>query len=879
MSVTNLDQWRRMSQLLDALLDTDDAQRPEYLARIHSRDPAIAADLQRLLARQADIDTARFLEDSPLAHMSDEMLTGKVVGNYTLESLIGSGGMGSVWLARRSDGRYEGRAAVKFLNLALFTVLGRARFQREGQILARLSHPRIAQLIDAGTDSGQPYLTIEYVPGQPIDQWCERLQLTIRQRIELFQDVLTAVVYAHSQMVLHRDLKPANILVNKDGSVKLLDFGIAKLLEEPGSLTATDEPVATAQAFTPDFAAPEQLLGEIPSMATDVYQLGMLLYLLLAGRQPLPVASERAERIKVALDGTLPLASAYAQESLKRTLRGDLDAILSKALRRDPRERYSTVSAFKEDLERYLHRRPVEARRGAFLYRVRKFVLRHPLGVSGTAIALACLGITVSLALRQAQIASVERNRATELLARSEAVTNFTGVIIADALSSSKPVSVSEMLSRSADLAVADASGTPESRASVLAMLSSQYETLEDFENSARLQARALQLLQESADLDLRATIACQHATSIAALGEIPAADRAIEAVLGALDASSPSMAPCLLGRAEIDMEKSDSAAALRHAHEALARARAHPGLSPETEAKYLNIVGITYASADQYAAAIPWYDQALQRLGNGSRGASTQAIISRHNKAGALRQAGAPHLALALIDETLRMSETETSQQPPAYLFLNRAGALEAMGRYAEARLACEVAYDRAATSQRYYSRIPPLSVMRLASIERHQRSPRRVEMEFQRLSELRGGQSINASSAARLIRASVLRSTGQFARAREVLDAVRASEPSVPTSNALQLEYARLENDLHNSDSAIVAATRALAIARQLQGELPFSNHAGLAWLELGRAHAQLGDTSRAQAAYVAAASHLEQTVDAAHPALRQARRQLSQ
>jgi len=260
--------WQALSPWLDELLDLDVAQREERLARLRSDDPSLADELAAILAYEAKIERDGFLEGSALDFAAGiaESLAGKRVGAYTLERPLGQGGMGSVWLAGRSDGRFEGKAAIKFLNLALLTRGGPERFQREGNLLARLAHPHIARLIDAGVaDGGQPYLVLEYVEGEPIDRWCDAHALDIDARVRLFLDVLAAVGHAHSKLILHRDLKPTNILVAADGQVKLLDFGIAKLIDEASKPAAATEITQLAgHAFTPEYAAPEQVQGADP---------------------------------------------------------------------------------------------------------------------------------------------------------------------------------------------------------------------------------------------------------------------------------------------------------------------------------------------------------------------------------------------------------------------------------------------------------------------------------------------------------------------------------------------------------------------------------------------------------------------------------------
>jgi len=395
------------------------------------------------------------------------------IGNYTIERLLGRGGMSEVWLARRSDGRFEAQCAIKLLGARVAQEKLAERFNREGQVLARLAHPNIARLLDAGTTADDKrFLVLEYVDGDRIDRYCESRGLDVDARIRLFLDAVLAVAHAHSNLVVHRDLKPSNVLVTCDGTVKLLDFGIAKLLGGQGrqgdisTNTHVDEIV-----LTPEYAAPEQLLGELPSTATDVYQLGMLLCTLLVGRHPLQTLRTRGDRIKAVLAGRVPRASDLATGALRKKLRGDLDAIIAMALQTDLSRRYQTATALRDELLRYLNREPVVARFGTSFYATRKFIARHRLAVAATTVATVSLSAALAFALSQARIASEERDRAFALATRNTAVTEFLDMLITEAAEAEKPVTVSDMLTRGETLALADTNGDAESRAAVLRTL------------------------------------------------------------------------------------------------------------------------------------------------------------------------------------------------------------------------------------------------------------------------------------------------------------------------------------------------------------------------------------------------------------------------
>ena len=402
--------WAVLGPLLTRALDLGDDERAVWLAELTSSSPAIAAELIALLESETVADERGFLE-API----ETKIPGLEVGAYALERPIGQGGMGTVWLARRSDGRFEGRAAVKLLNRSLSSAAGEERFRREGSVLARLAHPGIARLLDAGVSpTGQPFLVLEHIDGEPIDVFADRWALSREARVELVLQVLAAVGHAHANLIVHRDLKPTNILVTRDGSVKLLDFGIAKLLE-PETHSSPKLTIEGTRVLTPEFAAPEQLWGEVVTTATDVYALGVLLYILLSGRHP---------------TGETPRALLTVEPA--RLGLGDLDAVLAKALAKPPEKRYQTVAAFGEDLERYLRCEPVSARRASLTYRAWKFVRRN--GITSAAVlivAAALLGAT-GFSIAQMREARRQRDAALQNARRSTALSDLQLVLAGD---------------------------------------------------------------------------------------------------------------------------------------------------------------------------------------------------------------------------------------------------------------------------------------------------------------------------------------------------------------------------------------------------------------------------------------------------------------
>jgi tetratricopeptide (TPR) repeat protein len=406
MAPVDAETWAALRPHFDRALDLDDADRAVLLTELRAQDQTLGDRLEDLLAHhRAGIDQ-QFLEGSAVPLPARTGAAGHIVGAYTLVAPLGYGGMGTVWLAERNDGRFTRLAAIKFLNVALKD-RGEDRFRREGRILGKLTHPHIANLIDAGLSAdGQPYLVLEHVDGLPIDRYCDERQLDLQARVRLFLDVLAAVAHAHANLIVHRDLKPSNVLITKDGQVKLLDFGIAKLLEDDavasGSLTREGD-----VAMTPRFATPEQLTGGTVSTATDIYGLGVLLYLLVTGRHPAESSvNSPAELMKAIVEQEPRRASAVAADPrARRSLRGDVDTILERALRKDPNERYASATAFADDLRRYLNHEPISARPDRVTYRAMKFVRRHRWGVAAAATVFMTLAVGLYLVNRERVIA------------------------------------------------------------------------------------------------------------------------------------------------------------------------------------------------------------------------------------------------------------------------------------------------------------------------------------------------------------------------------------------------------------------------------------------------------------------------------------------
>jgi len=565
--------WHILSPLLDELLELDLPRRTDRLTDIRRGDGRLADELEALLAEEGAVDREAFLEGSALS--GEAALGGRIVGSYTLDTLLGQGGMGSVWLAHRSDGRFAGRVAVKFLNLALVARSGAERFRREGSILAKLAHPNIARLLDAGvTDGGQPYLVLELVEGEAIDRYCDAHDLGIEARIRLFLEVLAAVECAHRNLILHRDLKPSNILVTADGQVKLLDFGIAKLLGEPVEATAVTQ--LAGRAFTPEYAAPEQIEGKEVTTATDVYALGVLLYLLLAGEHPTAVATQTpVERLRAVVETEPERPSAAATNA--RALRGDLDTIAAKALKKSPHERYATVAAFADDLRRYLNDEPVSARPDSRAYRIGKFVRRHRLGVGAASATLLALIAGVIGTTWQAFEARRERDAALFQAERALARSNFVDLLLGAMGEGDRPLTQREILDRGVELVEKQYGTRPRIAIDLLLPIAGHYMSLGDSEKELDAMQRAARYAAALGDREVIADVACNTVDTQTRRNRLDLARAQLEMGRSALaDVANPdpiTVINCLRGEIELARVTGDLDRGIERAREGVALA------------------------------------------------------------------------------------------------------------------------------------------------------------------------------------------------------------------------------------------------------------------------------------------------------------------
>jgi serine/threonine-protein kinase len=514
------DRWASVAELFDALVDLPPSQRATALDARCMGDAELRAEVEALLASSERADG--FMQASAHDYMasllqSDDVLVEPPapdrVGPFRIVREIGRGGMGTVYLAERDDAQFTQAVALKVVRSAFSDPRLVRRFVDERQILAWLTHPNIAQLVDGGvTDDGVPWFAMEYVEGTPIDRYCDEQRLTIERRLALFGQVCDAVGHAHRKLVVHRDLKPGNILVTRDGQVKLLDFGIAKLLERPGDATDAPPETRTTRYLTPEYASPEQLRGGPVSTATDVYALGVLLCCLLSGEHPhrdagasLAAWARRFSELPPApsalLDGSASSRAASVRHlttsQLRRRVRGDLDAITLKALEPEPEDRYRSIEQLASDVQRHLRGLTVSARSASHGYALRTFVRRHRVSVGGAvALLVLTLSFTVVTAIQSRRISADALRIATER-DKAQQVASF----LVDLFGEADPYrpraatpSVREVLDRGAERVERELGRQPAVRAEMLYVMAQAYFGLGDLGRSAQLLESAAQL-------------------------------------------------------------------------------------------------------------------------------------------------------------------------------------------------------------------------------------------------------------------------------------------------------------------------------------------------------------------------------------------------
>jgi len=562
MSTTDAQRWERVQEILADALELDDTERGAYLARVCADDDDLRAEVDSLIEASTEADSyftdlagragiTQGTSGAPTRTGLDMDMQGRRVGAYRLGGLLGRGGMGAVYTAERADGQFELTAALKLLPVGAATPEAHRRFLEERRILARLEHPNIARLYDGGvTDDGTPYFVMEYVRGLPLTAFCRERQVGFEERLRLFLNVCDAVSFAHRKLVVHRDLKPNNVLVTAEGQVKLLDFGIARLMEPgEGTLTATS---IGGRLMTPRYASPEQLKGDPVTTASDVYTLGVILHELLTGvppyemtgdtswmdaicRQPVPVPSHRMARWAKATAEVTPEtrevvttanAMGLSVRALGRRLRGDIDNILLKTLRKETDRRYASVEALAEDIRRHIEGFPVKARPEGFRYVASRFLTRNALAVSGAAVVVVLMAALIVLLVRFALTTRAQSEQIAQERDRAEEIASFMRELFAvanPALTDGETLTARELLDRGAEKIRHDHEDEPDLQAEMMTVLGSVYHHLNLNQPAVELlrQANAIQARQRDVRPMDRATTLAELGRALRDQGEL----------------------------------------------------------------------------------------------------------------------------------------------------------------------------------------------------------------------------------------------------------------------------------------------------------------------------------------------------------------------
>jgi serine/threonine-protein kinase len=895
--------WSALSPLLDEALDlpTEEA-RQEWLRNLPARARPFRETLEQFLYEHARVQTAEFLATPARRARAattdisppDSEGTGRVIGPYRLLRELGRGGMGSVWLAERVDGLVKRPVALKLPHPGLAARGFAERLARERDILAALTHPHIARLYDAGvTADGQPFIALEYIEGRTILADCDEHRRTVRERVELFMQVLEAVQYAHAHLVIHRDLKPSNVLVDEQGEVRLLDFGVAKLLVE-GQGEPTELTLDVGRALTPEYASPEQILGKALTTASDVYSLGVLLYQLLAGMRPYQLLRQHAASLELAIlnvEIARPSAAATKDpqaaetrgatpQQLARLLRGDLDTIVLKALKAKPEERYESAAALRAELQRYLDGEPVQARPDSRLYVLRKFVARNRLAVAGAAAGIVAVTIAAVGFAIEARIAIRERDYSRTLADRSDATARFLNDLLIEAGQSKGPISIGDLLSKSESLIRIGYRDNPDHRAAVFDQLAMYYATVGNSPKAADLMVQALDAAGRSSDPALLDQLRCNHAITIANLGRVDEAKAELEATLGHQFPDARVRVVCILYRSFIAHNTNDREGSMRYAEQALAALRGQPDPLPELEAQVIGTLAVAYQDNARNVDADRQFAAAMQKYIELGRDGGHVAVTVRNNWATLHSDAGEPKRALALFDEIIQITQSDDPNvQVPLYLILNRSHMLRGIGRYDEALAGYQSALAIARKQGNFGATAS--SLLGAAGIARDRRN---FEQAERLLSEAREIVEARMPPGATVVGRMWLE-RGHLDLAQDRADAAfSAFDTAVHNQGPLAAQVfalgGRAQSELKQGriDAAQEDAQRALRLAQSLQASNTYSSRTGGAWLDLGQVQLAQGNVDGAAAALRSAIDHLSNTVDTDQMQLVAARTTLS-
>ncbi|MGH8082069.1 MAG: protein kinase domain-containing protein [Lysobacter sp.] len=865
------ERWQRLSPLLDALLELDPGPRAERLRELRADDPSLADDLAGLIALEDGHED--FLAEPLVTPQASGMRPGVEVGSYRLESLLGEGGMGQVWLASRADGLYQRRVALKLLRPGLADTNLRTRFTRERQILARLAHPHIARLLDAGvTRDGLPYLALEYVEGEPITDYCRNQRTTLDKRLRMFQQICDAVSHAHANLIVHRDLKPSNIMVTPGGDVRLLDFGIAKLLDS-GDAPVPDQTRTGARAFTLHYAAPEQVRGEPVTTMTDVYSLGVVLYELLTDSKPYKLKRQTDAEWEEAILAADPLRPSqavlrYADASdadldplslrrLARQLSGDLDNIVLKTLAKRPEQRYPSVEALALDLQRFESGRPVLARAQSLRYRFNKYVIRHHWALATAALVAIVLSAALGIVAWQAREAVGEA-------ARAQAMQDFMVGLFESARGTPEgdALDLRGLLDASVARGNRELARQPRARAELFGVIARLRTSLGDYNESLALLERQNSIMAEADDIpdSLRLESLTQRGKVLRLLSR----PRGCAALMQpALDLARHEQAQLPLQSSEFYSElgrcrraNGERQGARQLFERSLAIRREMLENTDVGEVENLMDLASLQADAGQSREALQGFEQARRRL--------QQSVGDRHplqveigrSLAALRRQLGQLNDAERDASEALAITLEVNGAQHPATLAIRRelAGLHVDQGQFVQAQSEFELI--RGLLTQRLGPEHPQLAQVRgeLGLIAWERGDQERALNELNRALEIvrkhpSDDRKTNRVADLLFDQAQVLHEAGRDGEARVVLEQTRNLRiqqfgPDAGSVGDTERLLGDVELALGEPELGLPRLQRALQLTRKAYGERdPRARHAEL---DLARAEAASGDSA---------------------------------
>jgi len=876
--------WLEITPYLDEALELEGAARERWLDELACRLPELAGQLRACLAELQQLQARNFLGVPALAALVPVAVTGQRIGAYTLDQVIGQGGMGTVWLAHRSDGQFESQVAVKLLKAPTAGHPSGPRFAREASVLAKLQHPNIAHLLDAGiTGDGQPYLVLEYIRGEPIDSHCERRALSVGQRISLFLDVLSAVAHAHSNLIVHHDLKPSNILVTQDGVVKLLDFGLASLLSNDSNKGLSSR---MASGLTPGYAAPEQLLGHPVTTATDVYALGVILFVLLARRHPVAIeeASTTAELLRLLLETRPPRLSEVANDVRQaRRLRGDLDAIVAKAIEHDPPLRYTTAEQVAQDLRRYLAFEPISVRTPSLAYVAARFLRRNLVVVSAVAAAVLAIMLAGLFAVWQMMEANSQRSLAEVQAERAESTLGFLEFVLTDAGASGKPFTTSELLLR-AEKSIQAQYGTADTPAALeqllnLAVLNAgllQEKKAEELLETVRRRA------SKARYVDLQWRSECQLGSVYQYTGRVHEADVLFAETVSEVKRRAPQSAvlvECLQQESDLRLTEDNIQDGLAAAHEAVGLADRVFAGSPLRQIGPRVQLAVAHRLAGELQAADRLYSQILDLLRQLQRDRTADAVNLYSSWAQVKSDAGDILGAVRLMESGLQIGRAlRPDAAPNQAVSVNYAKRLLVLHRFQEAELYLSRAREVAAREGNVD--LEAVSLLATAAAKREGGDMTSADTALEAAASFVKSHFPEDHLASRglLLETGLTRlATGSLLEAKSALTRAIAgySRGKSRITNEVQARaaLARVELGLGDLRAATDYAEQARDIASQFTIHGAPSYWVGLSLLTQAKVHDSRHQTAAAHDLALAAMAQLEPTVGKDHPLAREA------